>query len=129
VNKSKACSGLMCRQSLRSIKAVRVALQRDYLKARAEVNLQVSVWKRDKKLSDAGSISERRWQETRFNHDTAQAEYAGLRGQLMLAGLSEADLKRLADEMEIGPDIILRAPADAIVLARPRNAGGPTQWQ
>ena len=100
-----------------------VALQRDYLKARAEINLQLSVWKRDRKLSDAGSISERRWQETRFNHDTAQAEYAGLRGQLMLAGLSEADLKRLADEMEIGPEIILRAPADAIVLARPAMLG------
>jgi len=67
-----------------------VALQRDYLKARAEVNLQISVFKRDKKLSDAGSISERRWQETRFKHDTAQAEYAGLRGQLMLAGLRVA---------------------------------------
>ena len=61
-----------------------VALQRDYLKARAELNLQVSVFKRDNKLRDAGSISDRRWQETRFSHDTAQAEYAGLRGQLML---------------------------------------------
>jgi len=100
-----------------------VALQRDYLKARAELNLQVSVYKRDKKLSDAGSISDRRWQETRFNHDTAKAEYAGLRGQLMLAGLSAADLKQLADKMEIGPDIILRAPADAVVLERPAMLG------
>ena len=100
-----------------------VALQRDFLKARAEVNLQASVFKRDKKLSDAGSISDRRWQETRFNHDTAQAEYAGLRGQLMLAGLSENDLKQLADKMEIGPDIVLRSPADAVVLARPAMLG------
>ena len=100
-----------------------VALQRDYLKARAELNLQVSVYKRDKKLSDAGSISDRRWQETRFSHDTAQAEYAGLRGQLMLVGLSGADLKQLADRMEIGPDIVLRSPADAVVLARPAMLG------
>ena len=62
-------------------------------------------------------------QETRFSHDTAKAEYAGLRGQLMLAGLSESDLKQLADKMEIGPDIILRAPADAVVLARPAMLG------
>ena len=100
-----------------------VGLQRDYLKARAELNLQVSVYKRDKKLRDAGSISDRRWQETRFSHDTARAEYAGLRGQLMLAGLSEADLKQLADKMEIGPDIVLRSPADAVVLARPAMLG------
>lgn len=100
-----------------------VALQRDYLKARAELNLQVSAFKRDQQLGDAGSISERRWQETRFNHDTAQAEYAGLRGQLLLAGFSEQDLKRLAKTMEIGPDITLRAPADAVVLARPAMLG------
>ena len=100
-----------------------VALQRDYLKARAEVNLQVSNWKRDRQLGEAGSISERRWQETRFNHDTAQAEYAGLRGQLLLAGLSDADLERLSEKMEIGPDIILRAPADAIVIERPAMLG------
>ena len=100
-----------------------VALQRDYLKARAELNLQVSVFKRDNKLRDAGSISDRRWQETRFSHDTAQAEYAGLRGQLMLAGLSEADLKQLIDRMEIGPDIVLRSPANAIVIERPAMLG------
>ena len=100
-----------------------VALQRDYLKARAELNLQASVYKRDKQLSDAGSISDRRWQETRFKHDTAKAEYAGLRGQLMLAGLSAADLKQLAEKMEIGPDIFLRSPADAVVLARPAMLG------
>jgi RND family efflux transporter MFP subunit len=100
-----------------------VALQRDYLKARAEVNLQVSNLQRDQKLGEAGSISERRRQETRFNHDTAQAEFAGLKGQLMLAGFSAADLKRLTDDMEIGPDIILRAPADAVVLERPAMLG------
>ena len=100
-----------------------VSLQRDYLKARAEVNLQVSNWKRDQQLREAGSISERRWQETRFNHDTAQAEYAGLRGQLMLAGFSASDLKHLSGKMEIGPDITLRAPADAVVLERPAMLG------
>jgi cobalt-zinc-cadmium efflux system membrane fusion protein len=100
-----------------------VAMQRDYLKARAELNLQLSNWKRDQKLGEAGSISERRWQETRHAHDTAQAEYAGLRGQLMLAGFSEADLERLDNKMEVGPDIILRAPADAVVLSRPAILG------
>lgn len=100
-----------------------VALQRDYLKARAELNLQTSNWERDRKLGQAGSISERRFQETRFNHDTARAEYAGLRGQLKLAGMSEADLDRLANSMEVGPDIVLRAPADAVVLSRAAMLG------
>jgi len=85
--------------------------------------LQVSSWERDSKLHEAGSFSERRWQETRFSHDTAQAEFAGLRGQLMLAGFSDSDLARLAEKMEVGPDIILRAPADAVVLERPAMLG------
>ena len=100
-----------------------VALQRDYLKARAELNLQRANWERDQKLGEAGSISERRRQETRYQYETAQAEYAGLRGQLVLAGLSEPDLRQLEKSMEVGPDIVLRAPANAIVLSRPAMLG------
>ncbi len=100
-----------------------VALQRDYLKARAELNLQTANWTRDQKLGEAGSISERRLHETRYDHDTARAEYAGLRGQLILAGLTETDLDRLQNGMEVGPDIVLRAPADSVVLSRPAMLG------
>jgi len=100
-----------------------VSLQRDYLQARAELSLRESALLRDRKLSDAGSISGRRWQETRFAHDTAKAEFASLRAQLKLGGLSDGDLQRLSREMEITPDIALRAPADAIVLERPAMLG------
>jgi cobalt-zinc-cadmium efflux system membrane fusion protein len=100
-----------------------VALQRDYLKARAELNLQSANWERDQKLGAAGSISDRRRQETRYQYETAKAEYAGLKGQLVLAGYSEADFRRLEASMEIGPDIVLSAPADAVVLSRPAMLG------
>lgn len=100
-----------------------VALQRDYLKARAEFNLQRANWERDQKLSKAGSISDRRRQETLYHYETAKAEYAGLKGQLVLAGLSETDLRQLEESMEVGPDIVLRAPADAIVLSRSAMLG------
>ena len=93
-----------------------VSLQRDYLKARAELNLQEFAWARDKKLSDAGSVSNRRRQETRYAYDTARAEFAGLQAQLRLAGFSDEDLQRLSREADISPDITLRAPVDAIVL-------------
>jgi len=100
-----------------------VSLQREYLKVRAELSLRVAAWTRDKKLSDAGSVSNRRWQETRFAHDMAKAEFAGLRAQLSLAGFSDEDLKQLAQNMDISPDITMRAPADAIVLDRPAMLG------
>jgi len=100
-----------------------VSLQRDYLKARAELSLREAAWLRDRKLNEAGSVSNRRWQETRFAHDMAKAEFAGLRAQLQLAGFSDQDLELLAKNMDISPDITLRAPADAIVLERPAMLG------
>jgi RND family efflux transporter MFP subunit len=95
-----------------------VAVQRDYLKALADWNLQQTAWERDQKLREAGSVSDRRWQETRYAYRIASAEYSGLRAQLEFAGYSEADIERLADTMDVSPDLVLRAPADALVLER-----------
>jgi cobalt-zinc-cadmium efflux system membrane fusion protein len=100
-----------------------VSLQRDYLKASAELELQETARQRDKKLSDAGSVSSRRWQETKHAYEMARAEYAGLHAQLLLAGFSEADIEKLSGDMEISPDITLRAPVDALVLQRPAMLG------
>jgi len=100
-----------------------VDLQRDFLKAHADTNHQKSLWSRDKRLKEAGSISERRWQDTQFSYRAARAEYAGLRGQLLLAGMTDQDLDELALKMDIRPDILLRAPVDAIVLERSAQLG------
>ncbi len=100
-----------------------VSLQRDYLKAAADMTLQESAWARDKKLSEAGSVSNRRWQETLYAYETARAEFAGLKAELKLAGFSDADLQRLSRDTDISPDITLRAPVDAIVLQRPAMLG------
>lgn len=100
-----------------------VALQRDYLKARAELDLQESAMERDKRLNDAGSVSSRRWQETQHAFQNARAEYAGLRAELQLAGFSGDDLQRLERDMEISPDLVLKAPVDALVLERPAMLG------
>jgi len=100
-----------------------VSLQRDFLKAGAELTLQQSAWERNKKLNEAGSVSNRQWQETLYAFNTARAEFSGLRAQLMLVGLSEEDLQRLTRTMEVTPDMTLRAVADAIVLERPAMLG------
>lgn len=99
------------------------AIQRDFLKAEADWKLQKSAWERDKKLKDAGSVSSRRWQETQFAYTTARAEYAGLRAQLQFAGYSEDDITLLSRNMDVTSDIVLRAPADALVLERPAMLG------
>lgn len=100
-----------------------VSLQRDFLKARADLDLQEAAWARDRKLSDAGSVSSRRWQETVYSYESAKAEFAGLQAQLILAGFSEQDLDRLGQEPVISPDLTMRAPVDSIVLERPAMLG------
>jgi len=100
-----------------------VNLKQDYLKARAEVKLQESSWRRDQRLSEAGSISTRRWQETQHSYDTARAELAGLKARLLIAGFSQADLEQLVENLLITPDLILRAPVNGIVLERPAQLG------
>ncbi|MCW8873592.1 MAG: efflux RND transporter periplasmic adaptor subunit [Xanthomonadales bacterium] len=95
-----------------------VALQRDYLKAGAELRMAEAASKRDQRLGEAGSISDRRRQETRYQYDSARADFAGLEGQLAMAGFDAAALKKLAAEAVISPDLVLTAPADAVVLDR-----------
>jgi cobalt-zinc-cadmium efflux system membrane fusion protein len=100
-----------------------VTLQRDYLESHAELALAESAWRRDAKLREAGSVAERRWQETEYHYRTAVAELAGLKGRLVLAGLGEQDLERLAGEASLSSELVLRSPADAIVLSRPVPLG------
>ncbi|MEJ2534567.1 MAG: efflux RND transporter periplasmic adaptor subunit [Gammaproteobacteria bacterium] len=101
-----------------------VALQQDYLKALAEYEVAEAARARDRKLRDAGSISERRWQETRYDWAAARAARAGLAGQLMAAGLRSSDLAALASSDTLSPDLVLRARAPALVLERDAHPGG-----
>jgi len=109
---------------LMTVRSAEVAsLQQDFLKADAEWKLQKAAWERDKKLKDAGSVSSRRWQETQFAYEMARAEYAGLKAQLAFAGYSEKDIAALSKTGAVTPDIVLRAPADALVVERPAVLG------
>jgi cobalt-zinc-cadmium efflux system membrane fusion protein len=100
-----------------------VDLQRDYLKARAEMRMAEAARARDQRLRESGALSERRWQETRYAYDTALAELKGLEGQLLLAGMDAASLKALGGDAAIATDLVLKAPVDALVLERPPRLG------
>lgn len=99
------------------------ALQQNYLEALAEYNVAESSRARDEQLRAAGSISERRWQETRYSYAAARAHLSGLEGQLLAAGLEGAELEMLASRSKISPDLVLRAPVQALVLERNVNPG------
>lgn len=111
-------------QPLLQISSTRfVDLQRDYLRARADRQLAADTLARDQQLYEAGSISARRWQDARFEDQATAAALAALQGQLLLAGLDRQQINQLSSRDSLSPELLLRAPADAVVLERPVSPG------
>jgi cobalt-zinc-cadmium efflux system membrane fusion protein len=111
-------------QPLLQISSARfVELQRDYLRARAQSQLAADTLARDQRLYEAGSISARRWQDTRFQGRAAAAELVALQGQLQLAGLDQQQISQLSEQGQLSPELLLRAPALSVVLERPVSPG------
>ena len=100
-----------------------LTLQRQFLKANSDRRLAKAGVNRDKKLLVEGVISDRRWQET-------QANYAGFRSianeakQLLeIAGMSQIDIKKLANTRKLSSQLNVRSPISGIVLERRVVAG------
>jgi cobalt-zinc-cadmium efflux system membrane fusion protein len=91
--------------------------QRDYLDALAASELASAQAARDKGLFDDGIIAERRVAESAAAARAARARVDHLRAELELAGLTDADLERLAERRELGKRIVLRAPFAGVVAA------------
>ena len=97
--------------------------QRDYLDAVADADLAVAQEARDRGLYEEGIIAERRVAESAAAARAARARVDHLRAQLDLAGITAAELARLADQRELGRRIVLRAPFAGIVTAVHATAG------
>jgi cobalt-zinc-cadmium efflux system membrane fusion protein len=91
--------------------------QRDYLDAVAASELASAQEARDRGLFDDGIIAERRVAESVAAARAARARVDHLRAELELAGLTDADLARLAERRELGKRIVLRAPFAGVVTA------------
>lgn len=100
-----------------------VELQRDYLRALGGQQQAAEILARDQRLHEAGSISARRLQAARFDEQAAGAALAALQGQLLLAGLDAGQLRQLRESRALSPELVLRAPADTLVLERSAQAG------
>jgi cobalt-zinc-cadmium efflux system membrane fusion protein len=89
--------------------------QRDYLDAAAAADLASAQEARDRGLYEEGIIAERRVAESAAAARAARARVDHLRAQLDLAGVTDADLARLAEQRELGKRIVLRAPFAGVV--------------
>ena len=111
-------------QALAVIRSANVVqTQRDFLRAASRLDMQLSISQRETLLFDAGSISKKRWRETRFNTDTVRAEYAALEAELQLIGFTAIDIDVLKRSMKISSEFNLRAPVDALVIGRSTTLG------
>jgi membrane fusion protein, heavy metal efflux system len=100
-----------------------VAIQSDYLEALTRLTLAESEVARDRMLQREGVIAERRLLESRARRDELQTLAAQRRQVLALAGMSEADIERLAETRTLTSSLPVRAPIGGVVLEQMVGTG------
>jgi len=100
-----------------------VAIQSDYLEALTRLTLAESEVARDRMLQREGVIAERRLLESRARRDELQTLAAQRRQVLALAGMSEADIDRLAETRTLTSSLPVRAPIGGVVLEQMVGTG------
>jgi cobalt-zinc-cadmium efflux system membrane fusion protein len=100
-----------------------VTLQREYLNADTEQHLAQLQYDRDKALLEQGVIAERRWQETQSVFNGKQAQLDTARQLLLIAGMSAAEIKTLAETRNLSSLLSLHAPISGVVLERLTSVG------
>lgn len=100
-----------------------LSLQRIYLKANNQQQLAFSAYQRDKKLVKEGIIPESRWQQTRYQYQSFEAEVNEAQQLLKIAGMSAKAIQTLANQKKLTSGLTLYSPIDGVVLKRLVTAG------
>jgi cobalt-zinc-cadmium efflux system membrane fusion protein len=98
-------------------------LQQSYLQAAGQSRLASEAYRRDKKLHDEGVIADRRWQETAAQYGMQTSAENEAKQLLAVAGMSDADIKRLAATRRLSSQLLVYAPAGGVVLERMAKTG------
>lgn len=106
-----------------------VTLQREFLTANSELNLSYREYQRDQKLLEEGVIAERRWQETQTQHGSKSAQLDTAKQLLVMAGMSSAEIKTLAQTRKLTSLLNVRSPISGVVLERSATLGGRLDMQ
>jgi len=100
-----------------------LALQQQYLRAASERRLTWAIYQRDKKLSDEGIIADKRLQESRSRHNSANVEVNAAMLLLNIAGMSVKDIKKLSKSQRLSSELNIYAPMTGVILDRMAVAG------
>lgn len=90
--------------------------QSEFLDAFGQHKMAEAQLKRDRQLLKEGIIASRRMQEAQTAADAATTRLLQSRRLLVLAGMSETDIKALAARRKLQDAMAVRAPIDGVVL-------------
>ncbi|WP_340123465.1 efflux RND transporter periplasmic adaptor subunit [Methylobacter svalbardensis] len=100
-----------------------LTLQREYLKAVSALQLSSATFQRDKKLLEEGVIADRRWQETRIQHNSFVSEVNEHKQLLEISGMTDSEITHLAKTHRLTRQLNVRAPIVGVVMERLAVAG------
>jgi len=91
-------------------------LQRDLQEAKAEFDLTGSAFDRISKLKTSAAVSDKQFEQARYEHDLANARFQGLKSELQSIGFNTSKLT-LSDRLEV------RSPIHGVVTQLPVSNG------
>ncbi|MCK5923149.1 MAG: efflux RND transporter periplasmic adaptor subunit, partial [Methylococcales bacterium] len=95
-----------------------LSLQRQYLQAINQLQIQLNQQERLRSLWEDGVIAERRWLELNSAVQTAQANVNEQRSLLQLAGMSKPRINQLKSSRQLHQSLQVIAPSDGVILQR-----------
>lgn len=95
-----------------------LTLQREYLKADSARQLATAIYQRDKKLLEEGVISDRRWQETSSQYQSAVSEADEQKQLLEIAGMTTSEIGHFGKTHSLTRQLNIRAPIAGVVMER-----------
>jgi len=100
-----------------------VGLQQRYLQVENQRQLALANYQRDRNLFAEGVIAQKRWQEARSQYAILESEAKSARQLLQIAGMSEAQLRNLAQTGRFASQLTLYAPLSGVVIEKMVVAG------
>ena len=100
-----------------------VSLQSSYLQSDTQARLHEQALKRDQELFKDGIIAQRRLQETQSAYETSQALMHERQQTLKLAGMSEAQIRQLAQKRSMQNGMAIIAPISGQIMEQQQPVG------
>jgi cobalt-zinc-cadmium efflux system membrane fusion protein len=100
-----------------------LTLQQQFLTLENQRQLAFVNEQRDKKLFAEGVIAQKRWQESRSQFNNLESETHSLQQLLKIAGMSDGQVRQLAQTRQFNSQINLYAPLSGVVLEKMATTG------